>query len=134
MNRVVLDTNVIISSLFWSGPPRDVYNLIQENKIIMLLSEDMEREFIRVLGYPKFGLSAKEILPLVIHLRNNVELIRPTASLSVITADPTDNIFLECAVDGSADYIISGDKHLLDLGLYQGIHILRPKDFLDRLP
>ena len=133
MNRVVLDTNIIISALFWTGPPRDVYNLVRENKIIMLFSEDMEREFIRVLGYPKFGLSAKEILPIVIHLRNNAELIRPAAALSVITADPTDNIFLECAVDGRADYIISGDKHLLDLDLYQGIHIIKPKDFLGRL-
>ena len=133
MNRVVLDTNVIISALFWTGPPRDLFNLVQENKIIMLLSEDMEREFIRVLGYPKFGFSAQEILPLVMHLRNNAELIRPAAALSVITEDPTDNIFLECAVDGRADYIISGDKHLLDLGLYRGIHIIRAKDFLGKL-
>jgi uncharacterized protein len=123
VNRVVLDTNVIISALFWTGPPRDLYNLVQENKIIMLLSEDMEREFIRVLGYSKFGLSAQEILPLVTHLRNNAELVRPAAALSVITADPTDNIFLECAADGQADYIISGDKHLLDLGSYRGIPI-----------
>ena len=48
----------------------------------------------------------------------------------VIVADPTDNIFLECAIDGRADYIISGDSHLLNLGEYTGIQILKPKEFL----
>ena len=50
--------------------------------------------------------------------------------LTVISADPTDNIFLECAVAGKADYIISGDKHLLDLKSYQGIPIVKARDFL----
>ncbi len=48
----------------------------------------------------------------------------------MIDADPTDNVFFECALDGKADYIISGDKHLLDLGLYKGIQILKAKEFL----
>lgn len=101
MRRVVLDTNVTISALFWSGHPRTIYNLVRDRKLTMLISKDIENEFIKT-----------------------------SSKISVITADPTDNIFLECAADGRADYIISGDKHLLDLGTYSGIPILKAKDFL----
>mgnify|MGYP001586215074 CR=1 FL=1 len=130
MKRVVLDTNVTISAFFWKGHPRTVYNLIRERKIIMLVSSNMEHELIRVLGYSKLGLSPKEALPFIKNLRNNVEHIETSSKISAITADHTDNIFLDCAVDGMADYIISGDKHLLDLGIYNGIQILKAKDFL----
>ena len=86
MKRLVLDTNTIISALFWQGNPRKILDIITAGKYIMLSSAEMEHELIRVLGYPKFGLTPKEIYPI--------------------------NIFLECAIDGNADYIISGD-HLI---------------------
>jgi len=130
LNRVVLDTNVTIAAFFWRGHPRTVYDLVLAGKITMLLSEEMEKEFVRVLGYPKFRLSPMEILPLIKNVRNNAELITTTSRLSVIAADPTDNIFLECAVDGKADAVITGDRHILNLGAYGGIQIVRPKDFL----
>lgn len=130
MKRVVLDTNVTIAAFFWKGHPRAIYDLIRDRKAIMLLSSDMEKEFIRILGYSKFGLSSKEIPPFIRNLRGYAEFVETTSSISVIKADPTDNIFLECAIDGKADYIISGDKHLLDLGMYKGIQIIKSKDFL----
>lgn len=132
MKRVVFDTNVTVSALFWKGYPRVVYDLVREKRLVMLLSSDMEKEFIRVLGYSKFGLSAKEIPPFVKNLRGHAEFVEIHGKISEIAADPTDNIFLECAVDGEADYIISGDKHLLDLVTYSGIPILKAKDFLIR--
>ena len=132
MKRVVLDTNVMISALFWKGYPRVIYDLIHDKKLDMLLSNDMEKEFIRVLGYSKFGLSSKEIFPFIKDLRNYAEFVETKSKVSIITADSTDNIFLECAVDGKADYIISGDKHLLDLDVYGSIQIIKPKDFLIR--
>ena len=130
MKKVVLDTNVTISAFFWSGHPRTIFDLIRNRKLMMLLSGQMESEFIRVLGYSKFNLSSKELLPFIKNLRNNAEFVETSIKISVITSDPTDNIFLECAIDGKADYIISGDKHLLDLGTYGGIQILKAKDFL----
>ena len=69
MKRVVLDTNVIIAALFWQGPPRVVYDLAREGQLIMLLTEKMEKEFIRGFGYTKFGLTSPEILPFVRKLR-----------------------------------------------------------------
>jgi putative PIN family toxin of toxin-antitoxin system len=96
----------------------------------MLVSEAMEREFIRVLGYDKFGLSAPEIMPLVHNVRSYATLVAPRHKLTVIAADPTDDIFLECAIEGKADYIVSGDKHLIDLKVYEGIPIVKASDFL----
>lgn len=130
MKRIVLDTNIIISAFFWNGHPRTIYDLIRERKIIMLVSSNMESELIRVLGYSRFRLTPKEILPFIKNLRNNAEYVKTISKISVITADHTDNIFLDCAVDGKADCIVSGDRHMLDLGIYNGIQILRAKDFL----
>jgi putative PIN family toxin of toxin-antitoxin system len=130
LKRVVLDTNVTISAFFWKGHPRTVFELVRAGEIIMLVNADMENEFIRVLGYRKFGLSATEIVPFIGNVRNRAEFIGAGRKLSVVTADPTDNIFLECAINGHADYIISGDRHLLDLVQYNGIRIFRPKEFL----
>ena len=127
---MVLDTNVTIAAFFWKGHPRAVYELIRDRKVVMLLSSDMEKELIRVMGYSKFGLSSKEIPPFIRNLRGHTEPVTTTSKVSAIDADPADNIFLECAADGEADYIISGDKHLLDLGSYKGIHILKAKEFL----
>lgn len=132
MKRVVLDTNVVIAALFWQGPPRIVYDLVRDGQLIMLITVKMEQEFIRVLGYARFGLTSAEILPFVRELRTRGVHVAGNAKITEIKADPTDNIFLECAVDGKADFIISGDKHLLALPSYCGTPILRPKDFLVR--
>lgn len=132
MKRVVLDTNVTISALFWKGYPRVVYDLIHEKRLAMLLSSEMEREFIRVLGYPKFDLLAGQISPFMKSLRSYAEFVEIHSNISEIIADSTDNIFLECAIDGKADYIISGDKHLLELRSYAGVPIIKSKDFLLR--
>jgi putative PIN family toxin of toxin-antitoxin system len=64
MKRVVLDTNISISAFFWNGPPRRVYDLARNKKIILLYSKDIEQELIRVLSYDKFGLFPHEILPI----------------------------------------------------------------------
>lgn len=96
----------------------------------MLFSKKMEAEFIRVLSYPRFGLTPTEILPLVNNVGRHSHYVESKSNIDVIKTDPTDNIFLECAVDGKADYIISGDHHLLDMGSYEGIQIVKAKDFL----
>jgi putative PIN family toxin of toxin-antitoxin system len=130
MKRVVLDTNVTISAFFWRGYSRTVYDLVKEGKVTLLSSIKIEAEFIRVLAYPKFRLTPAEILPIVNNLRRHAHFVEVKTKVDVIKEDPTDNIFLECAQDGKADYIISGDHHLLDINNHKGIQILRAKDFL----
>ena len=130
MKRIVLDTNVSISAFFWRGHSRAVHDLVREGKVTLLSSIKIEAEFIRVLAYPKFGLTPAEIRPIVNNLRRHAYFIEVKSKLDVVKEDPTDNIFLECAQDGKADYIISGDHHLLNISNYKGIQILRAKDFL----
>ena len=130
MKRIVLDTNVTISAFFWEGNPRKIYDLVRQGKLIMLLSDDMEKEFIRVLGYEKFGLSPQEIMPFLRNLRTHARHVETKNKIAVVIADPTDNIFLACALDGSADFIISGNRHLLDIKVYKGIEIVRAAEFL----
>jgi putative PIN family toxin of toxin-antitoxin system len=121
---------VTISALFWKGYPRVIYDLVKDGKAILLWSRNIEAELIRVLAYSKFGLTSSEMLPLVNHLRSHANFIEERSSIEIIKDDPTDNIFVECAVDGDADYIISGDHHLLNLQVYKLIKISSAKDFL----
>jgi putative PIN family toxin of toxin-antitoxin system len=132
VKKVVLDTNVTISALFWEGSPRKIYDLVRKGELIMLLSNDMEKEFIRVLGYEKFGLSPQEVLPFLRNLRTHARHVETKSKISVVANDPTDNIFLECALDGGADFIISGDRHLLEIKIYKSIEIVRAGEFLSK--
>ncbi len=132
MKRIVLDTNVTISALFWEGPPRTVLDLVKDGKVALLFSKKIEAELIKVFAYSKFGLSSAEIFPIVKHLRANSHFLEEKSNLEIIKDDPTDNIFLECTVDGHADYIISGDHHLLDLGSHESTRIITAKDFFTR--
>ena len=130
MKRIVLDTNVTISALFWKGYPRVIYDLVKDGKAILLWSRTIEAELIRVLAYSKFGLMSSEMFPIVNHLRSHAHFVEERSSIEIVKDDPTDNIFIECAVDGNADYIISGDHHLLNLEGYKLIKIISAKDFL----
>lgn len=130
MKKIVLDTNTIISALFWRGNPRKILDLVKAGYYTLLSSAEIERELIRVLGYPKFGLTPQEILPIIIDYNTYAKKMKVTSTISIIKKDPTDNIFLACAIDGKADYIVSGDHHLLELQTFRKIPIVTPKNFL----
>lgn len=131
MKRLVLDTNTIISALFWQRNPREILNMVKAGKYELLTSHAIEKELIRVLSYPKFGLNADEILPIIIDYRSYSKLINVISKVTRIMDDPTDNIFLECAKDGNANFIITGDHHLLDLKIYENIPIVNSAAFLN---
>ena len=131
--KVVLDTNVLISSLLKpKSKARDIYRLVLKREIELYTSVDLINELSRVLEYPKFGFEKfqKEVF-----LKNLTRvatiLVNPGLRISVIKEDPPDNKFLECAVEAKADYLISGDnKHLLPLKNFRGIKIVNPSEFL----
>jgi len=132
--RVVLDTNVFISSVLFYGPPSKFVTLWQQDDIVLLVSSEVLKEYLRVLSYPKFRLTKKEIQSLIeVEVMPFVEPVRVRTELQVIKRDPTDNKFLELAVDGKAEVIVSSDKHLLELGTYEGIKIVSVSQFMKRL-
>jgi putative PIN family toxin of toxin-antitoxin system len=129
--RVVLDTNAVISALLFSGVSSKLFSLWQNGLITPLLSRPILDEYLRVLSYPKFELSEKEIKELIQEeILPFAEVVRPKRRLRVVRRDPSDNKFLECAVAGKANVIISGDKDLLSLGRYRRVRIQSPAQFL----
>lgn len=134
MLRVVLDTNVLVSAILKKGGNEwDILQKVSDKKIVSLTSEDMLHEFARVMSKPKFENSKEEVDEWLLFLLGVSLLVAPTERLTVIKDDPSDNKILECAVSGNADYIISGDRHLLALREYRGIKILNSSDSLKSL-
>lgn len=127
--RVVLDSNVIVSGLGWSGPPAKIADAALEGQFALLTSEPLLAELRRVLAYPKLAKVIDEAERLVDLVAASGEVIQTSSMLAVVD-DESDNRVLEAAVDGDADYIVSGDDDLLDLGSFQGIPIVAPGEFV----
>ena len=130
MTKVVVDTNVFISS-FFGGNPRKIIDLWKTGEIVLCLSRPIVDEYVEVLS--RLGLQnegeLKELLD-IFAKGLNVLFSATTPSLNVIEEDPDDNKFIECAVALKSSYIISGDKHLKSIGDYMGVHIVTPTEFL----
>lgn len=130
--RVVLDTNVLVSALLFTGPIGRLVSLWRERRIVLLLSKDVFIEYLRVLAYPKFKLSGEEIKALVEeYVLPFAEMVTVAKTSEVIREDPADDKFLALAAAGHARYIVSGDKHLLALREYRRVKIVTPREFLE---
>lgn len=112
MLKIVLDTKVYISGILFSGKPREILNLAREGKIEILISEKNIDEIERVLGL-KFKRTTFEIFLILTGIRNITTFVSPILKVSEIKGDEQDNRVLECAIEGKANCIVSGDKHLL---------------------
>jgi len=128
--KIVIDTNVFISAVLFRGPTSRLVSLWQKDAVSVLMSSAVLKEYAKALAYPKFKLSKTEIRGIVEQeLLPYVYPVKVKRSLHIITEDPSDNKFLELAETGKADYILSGDKHLLDLKDFHGIKIITPAEF-----
>jgi len=133
--RVVLDTNVMLSALLFRGVTSQLVPFWQRGSITFLLSKDILQEYLRVLAYPKFQLTKPEIKGLIEgEVLPFAEVVHPTAALRLVKNDPSDDKFLECAVSGKAQVLLSGDKDLLGLRRLSRVEILTPSQFLRRFP
>ena len=133
--RVVLDTNVFFSgfrsNIKSNGPPKIVLDMAVARRFTLVLSEDilLEMEDVRKR---KLDWSPSFIASTLRRLSALAEMVSPDFELTDC-ADPDDNRILEAAVEGRADCIVSGDKHLLRMKKFRGIEILTVSDFLLRL-
>jgi len=130
--RVVLDTNVLISALLFGGLPGRLVPLWQRREIVLLVSPEVLKEYIKVLSYPKFGLDEEEIKSI---LREEVlpyfDPVKPVTPVEVVGEDPSDDKFLSLAVDGKAKFLVSGDLRLLGIKRYCETAIVTASAFLD---
>jgi len=135
--RVVLDTNILVSAfVFPGGPPERLLGLCLESRIQLVSSNDLIRELARVLGerFSWAGDRVEGVVSLVLGVSHLVTPSRsPAKRLAVVAADPDDDRVLEAALDGAAEVVVSGDHHLLDLEVWEGIRIVRAAPFLAEL-
>jgi len=128
IRRVVLDTNVLLSALTFGGKPEVVFEMARAGKIRMVVSPTLLAELALILKN-KFAWDDEDVREALMVVGRHADLVKPGLRLRVLE-DDADNRILECAVEGRADWIVSGDHHLLDLKEFQGIPIARVSGFL----
>lgn len=131
MLRVVVDTNVFVSATIVQGKQFEILKLAKLGKIKLITSPDILKEFEEVISREKFGFSKEQVSLAMKQILEIAEIIIPQHKLNIIKDDPDDNIILECALESGADYIISGDTHLLDLKEYKDIRIVNATEFFN---
>ena len=129
--RIILDTNVFVSGVFFSGPPYQILKAWRDGRLQLAISEEILDEYQRV------GETLASKFP-GIHLEPILELVTLKAKIfpsqrlpSPLCDDPDDDKFLACALAGKCRIIVSGDKHLLKVSGFRGIQVLKPRDFVD---
>jgi uncharacterized protein len=138
MIRAVLDANVFVSAVLNpAGTPARLYTLWHEGRFAVLISAAILEEVARVLRYPKIaerhGWSEWQLRAFIEDIVYLAISTPGALTLTVIEDDPADNRYLECAVEGQAEVLVTGDRLLLNLGAYQGVNILTPRAFLETL-
>ena len=132
--RAVLDTNVLVSAVLSQGSrPDSILQAWRIGSFELVTSAPLLYELAGVLARPRIsqrlGWSADERREFLAALRNAAILVVPQRELRVVRADPSDDRLLEAAVEAQADYLVSGDQHLLDIGSYEGLQIVSPVRF-----
>ena len=129
--RVILDTNVFVSGIFWEGNfCSQIIDKWKNKKFELVSTMDILEEFVETLKNFKIQMPDKMIEEWKNLIIENSVIIKQKIKLNAIKDDPNDNKFLEAGISGNADLIISQDKHLLKLKEYQGIKIVSPEEAL----
>ena len=129
--RIVLDTNVVISGIFFAGPPYRILEAWREGKLHPVVSEEILAEYQRVGETLARQFPSIDLLPILNMLRANSEVISAKCLPAPVSDDPDDDKFLACALAGKCKLIVSGDKHLLKVSGFQKIIVLKPREFVN---
>jgi len=134
---VVLDTNVWVSALIWGGKPAEVVKAAEDRRLRIFISEEIVGEISRVLEYPKLkqaylggGLGRRDLMEAVLKV---CRFVKVTKKVNIVEEHPADNKFIECALAAHADYLVSGDKHLIKVARHEDIDIVSVGAFTDIL-
>ena len=126
--NVVLDTNVLISSTLWndSVSQKLLFKLIHQD-ILICSSVEILKEYQNVLNRD-FGYSNEEIMNIINRMILFIRIVTPKERIQLVKDDAEDNKIIECAIESSSSYIITYDKHLLNIKEYEGIKIIKPEE------
>jgi putative PIN family toxin of toxin-antitoxin system len=129
--RVVLDTNVFISGVFFSGPPYEILKAWLDGRIQIIISSEILQEYKRVGEELMHRYPEIEITPILKSFSKKATSVSAPRLIHSVCVDSEDDKFLACASAGKAELIISGDKHLLDIKEFQGTKVIKPRKFGD---
>lgn len=133
--NVVLDTNVLVSALIKTGKPRQLFLKITEERIQLILSRSILKEFSEVADDPRIRkyVDQDDIIAFLRIVGSVAKIVKVKSRFKVVKEDPDDDAVLRTAFDGKADCIVSGNNHLLSLGAFRGIRILTVDELLTSL-
>jgi len=129
--RIVLDTNVFISGVFFSGPPYQILKTWRDGKVQLVISQEILEEYQRVGETLADQFPGVDLGPILEILTVKAKLTLSPSLPEPVSDDPDDDKFLACALASKAKLIVSGDKHLLNVSGYRGIDIIKPRQFVD---
>lgn len=128
--KVIVDTNVLVSGIFFKGPPHTILDLFKAGIIKFVASKDILNEYIRVCEEISLKIRSDNLNQILNFIIINILLIKPQKLATQICEDKDDDKFIECALSSGVKIIITGDKHLLRLDGIYDIKILKPAAFL----
>ena len=126
---VVLDTNVVVSALFFGGRPRAVLDAWADGRVEVVVTPSVLDEYLRVCDRLRSSYPDADYQPLLFELAAHGTLI-PDSHTGAVTADPDDHKFIWCASQAGAT-VVSGDRHLLDVDGWNGVQVMTPGAFLE---
>ncbi len=130
--KVILDTNVFVSGIFFSGPPSKILTAWENQGFNLLLSQQILTEYKRVAEELSSKYQQIDISPIIDLITIHSQFVDTRGNKITVCEDPDDDKFIECAIAGDCKIIISGDKHLLRLNGYHDIAILPPRTFMEK--
>lgn len=132
MHVVVFDVNVLVSGLMVKGKPWELWLKAKANNIVLIISSEIVSEFLGVISRKKFEkyIVENDIRDFLGALHETAKMTKIQSAFKVVKIDPPDDIILRTAFDAKADYIVSGDKHLLSLREFKGIKIVTVDEML----
>ena len=136
--RVVIDTNIWVSGMLWRGAPWRLLRLAEQGTVELCTAPSLLAELAEVLAYEslqprlaELALNPAELVAYAMRLATVFEVTGEGAP--IVAADPDDDEILRCAAVAQADYVVSGDRHVLGMGEYAGVPILAVHELLDRI-
>ena len=129
--KIVLDANIFISSLFWGGNPRIVLGRAINKTDELFITKEILNEIEEVIGRPKFHAGRNEIEYFIKSIEKISNKVSIKNKIKKGSRDKSDNKYIECGIAANADYIISGDIHLLEIKKYKNIKIATAREYLE---
>lgn len=131
--RIVVDTNVLVSGVFFGGAPSQVLGAWRDGRVELLVSPEILDEYRRVGEELQQRFQGVSLAPFLALIALHARVVEPRPLPEGVTVDPDDDKFFACALAGDCRLIVSGDRHLLAASGYRGVRVVKPREFVDAL-